>query len=65
MCTRRNTGTGGTVLVIGLPTPIPEKSTFTVVVEAGPSFGAIRRRELAFPLVERDIGGATASSRPG
>ena len=47
------------------PTPIPEKSTFTVVVEAGPSLGAIRGRELAFPLVERDIGGATASSRPG
>ena len=53
---------------IGLPTPVPESSTFTVVVEAasaGPSLGANRGRELARPLVERDIGGAMASPRPG
>jgi hypothetical protein len=50
------------------PTPIPENSSFTVVVEAasaGPSLGANHGRELALPLVERDIGGAMASPRPG
>ena len=68
VCTCGNTGTGGTVLVIGPPKPVPGQSTLTVIVEAaiaGPSLGANRGREPALPLVERDIGGDMASPRPG